>query len=283
MYKFTCCLLVTSTVYASPHVVERAASYYQKTDYAASLRVLNSDPLPDATNYELAGKNYFMLGEYGKAVQFLEKAAAKGPTVSDYQLWLGRAYGRRAETESFIHAPSHATKARQYFENAIALDPQNTEAMNDLFDYYLNAPGFLGGGVDKAEAIARRIEYERPAEYQHELAQLADHHKRYSEALAHLHKAIELAPHDAGRVVDLARYLAKLGRMEESDSYFAQAFKRWPDDPSVAFAQAETDVDHHREAQRSRELLEQYLKAQTTPDDPPKQSAEKLLRQIASR
>jgi tetratricopeptide (TPR) repeat protein len=174
-------------------------------------------------------------------------------------------------------------KARQYFENAIALDAQNAEAMNDLFDYYLNAPGFLGGGVEKAEGIARRIEHQRPAEYQHELAQLADHKKQSGEALAHLHRAMELAPNEPGRVVDLARYLAKLGRMEESDSYFAEAAKRWPNHPAVAFEQAKTDIDHHREAERSKELLQQYLKAQVTPDDPSKQSAEKLLRQVASR
>ena len=254
MRKFACFLLIASTVYASPQVVERAASYYQKTDYAASLGLLNSDPAPDAATYELTGKDYFMLGDYGKAIQYFEKAAAKAPTISDYQMWLGRAYGRRAENENFLHAPGHASKARQYFENAIALDPKNTEALNDLFDYYLNAPGFLGGGVEKAEAIARRIEHERPAEYQHELALLADHRKQPSEALAHLRKAVELAPNDAGRVLDLARYLAKSGNMEESDAYFAQAFKRWPNDPAVAFAQAQTDIDHHREADRSRQL-----------------------------
>ena len=32
------------------------------------------------------------------------------------------------------------------------LDPHNGEATGDLFDYYLNAPGMLGGGLDKAAA-----------------------------------------------------------------------------------------------------------------------------------
>ena len=52
----------------------------------------------------------------------------------------------------------HASKARQYFERAVALDPANEEAMNDLFDYYLQAPGFLGGGFERAEQVAKRIE-----------------------------------------------------------------------------------------------------------------------------
>jgi Flp pilus assembly protein TadD len=283
MRRLACLLLFFCTLYASPPAIERAESLYQRTDYDASLRVLDTYSAPDAAAFVLTGKNYFMLGNYAKAAQLFEKAVAIAPNVSDYHLWLGRAYGRRAETGGMLLAPSRASKARQALETAVALDPQNGEAMNDLFEYYLNAPGVLGGGSEKAEALARRIEHERPAEYHHELSQLADHKKQYSEALAHLHKAMELAPHELGRVIDLARYLAKLGRMEESDTYFAQASKRWPGSPGIAFAQAETYVHHHRELDRSRLLLEQYLKAQVTPDDPPKQEAEKLLQQIASR
>ena len=72
-------------------------------------------------------------------------------------LWLGRTWGRRAETASPFVAPFNAAKARDYFEKAVALDPTNRDALGDLFDYYLDAPGFLGGGADKAEALANRI------------------------------------------------------------------------------------------------------------------------------
>jgi Flp pilus assembly protein TadD len=283
MSTSACFLLIVSVVHASPQAIERAEALYQQTEYAASLRVLDAEPAPDAAVYELTGKNYFMLGEYEKAIHSLEKAIAGAPAVSDYYLWLGRAWGRRAETGGVLLAPGRASKARQALEKAIALDPRNGEAMNDLFEYYLNAPGVLGGGAEKAEALAKRIEHERPAEYHHELSQLADRKKQYSDALSHLRKAMEMAPHELGRVLDVARYLAKLGRMDESDTYFAQAGKRWPDSPALAFAQAKTYVDYHREPDRSRQLLEQYLKAKITPEDPPKQAAEKLLREIASR
>ena len=36
------------------------------------------------------------------------------------------------------------------FEKSVELDGKNLEAINDLFSYYLEAPGFLGGGLDKA-------------------------------------------------------------------------------------------------------------------------------------
>jgi Flp pilus assembly protein TadD len=271
-------LLIAVTAAASTEIVQRASELYQRTDYEDSLRVLAADPRPDAADYFLSGKNYFMSGDYKKATEFLEKAVAASPAESDYELWLGRAWGRRAENGRWMMAVSYASKARQCFEKAVVLDPRNHEAKNDLFEFYLNAPGFLGGGMDKAEAAARSIVGERPAEYEHEEAQLADRRKEYAAAETHLRRAMELAPGEAGRVIDLAQYLAKRGRVNESDALFDRARKMAPGSPRVTFAIARTDIENHRNLERARSLLQEYLHAGLTPDDPPRQEAEKLLR-----
>lgn len=263
---------------ASPDVVRRASALYERTDYQNSLRVLAEDPTPDAAAYILSGKNYFMLGEYKRATEFFEKALALAPANSDYQLWLGRAWGRRAETSGWLMAGFDASKARQCFEKAVALDPRNHEAKNDLFDFYLNAPGFLGGGIEKAEGIAKSIATERPPESEFELAQIADRRKDFAAAEEHLRRAMELAPNEAGRIVDLARFVAKRGRLEESDALFEQARKLAPNKPTVAFAEARMNIENHRNLERARELLEGYLHASLTPDDPPRKEAEQLLR-----
>ena len=272
-------LLIALTAAASPDVVQRASELYQRTDYQDSLRILAADPRPDASDYFLTGKNYFMSGEYKKATEFLEKAVADSRDNSEYELWLGRAWGRRAETGGWMTAMSHASKARQCFEKAVALDPRNHEAKNDLFEFYLNAPGFLGGGMDKAEAAARSIAIERPAEYEHEEAQLADRRKDYAAAETHLRRAMELAPTELGRVLDLARYLARRGRVKESDALFDQAGRMAPGLPRVTFAKALADLENHRNLEQARILLQAYLHDSLTPDDPPRQEAEKLLRQ----
>ena len=271
-------LLLVVVASPSPAVVREASALYQRTDYEDSLHVLAKDPAPDADGYLLSGKNHFMLGNYKGAIEFFDKALALSPNNSDYELWLGRAWGRRAETSGWLTAGVHASRARQHFERAVALDPHNREAKNDLFDFYLNAPGFLGGGLDKAEAIAKSIASERPPESEFEEAQLADRRKDYAAAEAHLRRAMELAPGEAGRVVDLARFVAKRGRLAESDVLFQQARKLAPGLPRLAFAQARTDIENHRNLERARALLEQYLHASLTPDDPPRQEAEKLLR-----
>src|ERR1700685_4063572 len=109
------CALAAS---ASPAVVEQAGALYLRTDYQDSLHLLAQDPKPDAESFLLSGKNYFMLGEYKRAIEFFEKAVVLEPNDSDYELWLARAWGRRAETSGWFAAAVHASKARQHFERA---------------------------------------------------------------------------------------------------------------------------------------------------------------------
>src|SRR5580658_9602633 len=259
MRTLICFSLLVATAGASQDVVGRASALYQHTQYEDSLHVLAQDPAPDADNYLLSGKNYFMLGDYKRATEFFEKALAISPANSEYELWLGRAWGRRAETSGWLTAGVHASKARQCFERAVALDPHNREAKNDLFDFYLNAPGFLGGGLEKAEAIAKSIASERPPESEFEEAQLADRRKDYAAAEAHLRRAMELAPSEAGRVVDVARYVAKRGRLGESDVLFEQARKLAPSQPRVDFAEARVDIENRRNLEHARRLLQEYM------------------------
>ena len=255
----------------------RAQDLYQRTDYSGSLRVLRGVRSPDARTYSLMGQDYYMLGQFKQAVDNFEKAAALDSRNSDYALWLGRAWGRRAETASVFTAPMAASKARQYFELAVKLDPHNKEATGDLFDYYLNAPGILGGGLDKASALAQHIAREDEAEGHFAQAQLADRRKEYDTAEMQLRRAVELAPHQVGRILDLARYLAKQGRVQESDAVFAQAEKIDPNSPKLIYTRAKTYIEEKRNLDQAQKLLKRYMQCNLTPEDPPKQEAERLL------
>lgn len=278
-------LLVSLTVWttlASPAHLERAQELYQRTEYDAALRLLLPVPGKDAPTYQLIGQCHYMQGNPKKASEFFEKAVAADPLSSERRLWLGRAYGRRAETSSFVTAPSFATKARQNFEKAVELDPRNLEAVNDLFEYYLDAPGFLGGGLEKAAALAKRIGELDPVEYHYAQARLAEKRKEFQTAENQLRRATELAPRQVGRLIDLAKFLAKQGRYQESDEAFREAHKIAPDSPRVLFEQASVYIRARRNIELARELLKRYLESPLTPDDPPRSKAEELLRQSSS-
>src|SRR6185369_16238380 len=79
------------------------------------------------------------------------------PKNSTYFLWLGRAYGREAQGANVLRQPGLATKARGAWERAIALDADNLDARSDLIQYYVQAPGFLGGSSAKALEQAEEI------------------------------------------------------------------------------------------------------------------------------
>jgi Flp pilus assembly protein TadD len=269
-------------LFASAADLKQAEDLYQRTEYAASLKILAGESAEGAKAYLLIGKNYYMLGNYKRATEAFQRAMALDTTSSDAALWLGRTYGRRAETASPFMAPGNASKARQYFEKAVQLDPHNNEALNDLFDYYLQAPGFLGGGMDKAATVAKRIGERSPAEFDFAQAQLADRQKEFDTAEQHLRNAIAKAPREVGRVIDLAKYLAKRGRYRESDATFEEAAKLAPDSPNVLFAQAHTFIHEKRRLDEARVLLEKYVHSSLTPDDPPREEAFRLLKQIPS-
>jgi tetratricopeptide (TPR) repeat protein len=260
----------------------RARDLYQRTEYRQSVDLIVSRPHHDPAALQLLGQDYFMLGDYKKATEALEKGAALDPENPSLLYWLGRTYARRAETSNPFSAPGWASKARQMFEKSVALDPSNKQATGDLLDYYLEAPGFLGGGMYKAEALAKVIGQTDPAEGHYAQGIIEDRRKDYDKAEQQFRRAAELAPRQVGRFIDLAKYLAKRGRMNESEAMWDRAQHIAPDDPKVLFERAHTYIEEQRNLEQARRLLEKYLQSELTPDDPPRHEAENLLKKIGA-
>jgi Tfp pilus assembly protein PilF len=162
-------------------------------------------------------------GDYKQASDILQKAVEQTPGDFELHLWLGRAYGRRAEHASFITAPGLAVKARKSFERAVEIDPRSREAGGDLFDYYMSAPGFLGGGIERATAFAEKQKDIDPPEYHYRMAQLAMKRRDLKGAEEHFRRALQMEPGNAGRKKDLAEFLVKQGRSSESEALLKDA------------------------------------------------------------
>ena len=260
--------------------MDSARKLYNVTEFQQSLEVLHAVSNKDAAVYDLMGRDYYGQGEFKKATEALEKAVALEPGNSGFHLWLGRAYGRRAETSSMISAPGLANKARQSFERAVQLNPVNLEAQSDLFEYYLEAPGFLGGGTDKASATAAQIARISPAEGCWAQAKLAEKRKDFSRAEAQLRRAVEIAPHKIEPLIDLASLLTRQGRYQDADLSLAKAGQIDPHSAKLMFAKADIYIKGKRNLSVARELLKQYMSSALTPEDPPRADAQKLLKQV---
>ncbi len=274
-------LLARTAGAAGSAILERAKDLYQKTHYREAVRLLEAGDDNSADAYALMGKVYYHLDDYKKATEALERAIERDPWNSDYYDWLGKVYGRRAETSSVVTAWSYAGKCRRNFERAIELNPKNLEAIDDLFEYLLNAPGLVGGGIDKAAALAERVKDLDPAKYHSLEARLADKQKDFPREEKHLLTSLVLAPLHLGRILDMAEYLARRGRYEESEAMFDRARKVAPENAELKFERAKTLIQTGRNRDEARKLLMEYLNSSLTPDDPPRSEAERLLQEAS--
>ncbi|MSO21601.1 MAG: tetratricopeptide repeat protein [Acidobacteria bacterium] len=276
------CAQVESDPSVSPTLrmaLDLARENYHATNYQAALRIIEMGEPKIPGQWALIGQCYFQMGEYKKAISALEQATKAAPKSSSDWNWLGKAYGRQAETGFKLSAPSNASKARQHFEKAVALDPANLEAVDDLFEYFLEAPGFLGGGVDKAAKLAETIRAKSPAKYEALQARMAGKKKDVAAAEQHWRKAAELAPAEPGALVNLAQHLARNGKTVEADQLFDKAITGGQ--PFVKFERAKILAEGKRDTAKAKQLLNEYLKADLTADDPPRSEAQKLLASLS--
>src|SRR6266849_4803079 len=102
-----------------------AAGHVDEAIQSLQDKVLHSST--DADSYNLLCRAYFMLDEWDRSISACERAVKLEPRNSSYHLWLGRAYGEKADRTSFFSAAGIAKKVHTEFERAVELDLTNWE------------------------------------------------------------------------------------------------------------------------------------------------------------
>ena len=156
---------------------------------------INSSP-NDAIAHNLLCRAYFSLGDWDRGVSDCEKAVSLTPENGKFHLWLGRIYGEKADRASFMTAAGLARRVAREFEAAVHLNPSDIEARTDLAEFYLEAPGIVGGGRDKAEQQATTLRGLDPAKAHWVNARIAEKKKEFPEAEKEYRAAID-ASHGA--------------------------------------------------------------------------------------
>jgi len=185
----------------------------------------------EAQAHQLLCRVYYVQEMADQAIHECELAASSDPNDSDNQLWLGRAYGYKASHASPFSALGLAKKVHTAFERAVQLDPANIAAMDDLGEFYVAAPGMVGGGLDKAEALAAKIKSTYPAQSHRLLGLIAEKNKDLTTAEAEFKAAVE-ASKTPGASIDLGHFYQ---RHNQSDKV-------------LAALQTGIDADHRKDA-----------------------------------
>ncbi|HEX3580298.1 MAG TPA: hypothetical protein VH087_00960, partial [Thermoanaerobaculia bacterium] len=95
--------------------------------------------------------------DYNAAVAAFERAIQLQPRVATLHFRLGGACAQSAMNGGLLAAISMGKKARIEFERAVALDPDFLPARFALLEFYLGAPGLMGGSESAARAQAVEI------------------------------------------------------------------------------------------------------------------------------
>ena len=260
--------------------LEEARLRYGRCDYDGALAALAGLPR-NAETIGLEGKIRFRKGQFEQAEALFRQASGIGSPQAVLVHWMGRAIGRRAERANPFRQAFLAVKTREAFELAVELDPGNTEAVLDLFTYYVMAPGFMGGGLEKAEQLAERaLKPNREADYFAARAEIAEKRNQREKAEQSLRRAVELEPTSVGRAVDLARFLARQGRWAESEAEFQRAARLDPERGLWMYAWAEALTEGRREPEKARTLLDRFSRAPCVPDDPTPEDARRLRKKL---
>jgi tetratricopeptide (TPR) repeat protein len=171
----------------------------------------------DAGSNNLLCRAYFMLEEWDRGIPACERARNLDPQNSLYHLWLGRIYGEKADRAGLFSAAGLAKKVRTSFERAVALDPKSWEARTDLAEFYLEAPGIVGGGKDKAREQVDAIAPLNPGMADWVAARIAEKNKDAAAAEREYRAAITATHSGARAWLDLAIFLRHANRLDEMD------------------------------------------------------------------
>jgi tetratricopeptide (TPR) repeat protein len=236
----------------------------------------------DAESYNLLCRAYFMLGKWDPGIAACENAVSLDPNNSDYHSWLGRVYGEKADHSNFVTAARIAGKVRNEFETAVRLAPKSVDARADLADFYLEAPGVVGGGKEKAEAQAQEIAKTEPSQAYRVKARIAEKNKDYVAAENAYRMAIQLSRGKAGAWLNLARFSWHAGRLDEMEDAMRHATAPEMNRPDLLMDAAEILIKTGRDSE-AIQLLRRYLSSGATSEDAPAFKAHYLLGTVLER
>jgi len=252
-------------------------------DAIRSLKARTQTAPDDAEAYYLLSRAYYELEKWDDSIAAAQHAVALNPNSSQYHLWLGRAYGNKAEHSSWFTAIRLAKKTHTEFEKAVELDQANVDARSDLAEYYMEAPGFLGGGKDKARAEAQQLESYNASAAHWVKGRLAEKADSNEEAEAEFKAAIESSKDPGGEWLNLASFYRHQKRYKEMDDAIHHAVSYDSKKTNVLFEAGSMLFRAGRNFPGAAQLVRKYLASHPHESDAPTFQAHYLLGQILEK
>lgn len=215
MLHFLACLIpVLASLGASSgaraaSAVDSAHELFNEGKYAEARAAVATEAAKgssDADVYYWMAESDFEMHRFDDSIREAERAIALDPNNAEYHHVLAEACGRKAEHASWFAGVGLAKRTRAELERAAELDPHNIVVRRDLVNFYVRAPGIVGGGEQKALDEIQQVFALDPVEGH--LAQLDyyQEHKQWDQADQQCKSVLGAKPKRAGPYYGVAAY-----------------------------------------------------------------------------
>lgn len=201
----------------------------------------------------------------GDAEDWFEKAVALEPRRSESHLWLARAIGMQAQRANPLRQPFLARRLKHTVDTSIELDPDNIEARELRWQYYLMAPAIVGGGEDKARGELGEIMRRNRYRGQSLSVTMAGRAKDAAGVERLLKSMVAEYPDSVAPTASYASWLADHDHVAEGFALIDAFGKRRPNDATVLYQIGRLAATSGQQLDRGAEALRQYIKAPPPP------------------
>jgi tetratricopeptide (TPR) repeat protein len=263
--------LAAVSLFAANGKTDEAVRLFEARQFAQARPLLEAAVREDPSDARAAfylGRAMLSADEVDGAVEWIEKAVSLDGSRVDYHLWLGRAYGAKAMRASVFQQPSLAGKVRREFERASALDPDNLEARFGLIEFYLRAPGVMGGSLAKAQEQAAQIARLDALQGHRAVGRVAEHEKWYDAARQEYSAALRDFPDNPEPYFWIGSFYERRKDFDRAFQVYEKLLEKRPDDKTVCYAIGKTAALSGERLDRGVECLKLYLSHTPAPEEP---------------
>ena len=287
-----CASLVAVAAEADPAALIEKGHYKQAFPLIEKRLAANSK---DADALVLMARYKLAYSDAEAAKKLLQQAIAIQPNSSAAHLFMADAISRRVDQAGMFEKMGLAKDIKRETEQAISLDPKNVDAYHGMMDYYLEAPGVMGGSVSKAREMAEKMMALDPVEGNLAKARIAVHEKQfdtvegfyleavkakpnsynalletsalytrerwrnYDKSVEYGQKALQVDPARSAAYTVLAQVYALKESWSDLDQIISRAEKAVPDNLAPYFASARILINTGKDNQRAERYLRKYL------------------------
>lgn len=269
---------------AAQDALARGMELFTARRYAEARQLLASAPAaPDERAALYLGRIAMVEGDFDAAVRWLERAARADDRDAERHYWLGLAHAQKAQRGSRLKAFGPARRSRAELERAVALDPNGVDARLALLQFYLRAPGLVGGSAAKAEAQQRAIAERSAYRGRIAAAALLEDRKDFAGAEREYLAAAREQPDSAAAWYALGLMHQRAGDRARAFDAFERAARANDVETAALYAIGRLAAETGDRLDRGEEALRRYLATPPLEGSPPISSAHYRLGTIYER